>query len=271
MNETLRVACVQCNAGADLDAGIAAAEARTRAAVEQGARFVTLPEYFSQLDLRAGRLNVTAYAEAEHPALAAFRALAAELGVWMLLGSLPIAAGDGRAFNRSFLLDAEGHIVARYDKIHLFDVDLSEGERYRESDVIAPGDRAVTAGTPWGTVGLSICYDLRFPHLYRRLAKDGAAMLMVPAAFTRTTGRAHWHVLLRARAIENGAFVIAPAQCGEHGEGATYGHSLIVDPWGRVLADGGEEPGVVTAEIDLGEVARVRAKIPSLRHDRPFS
>ncbi len=271
MNELLRIACVQCNAGEDLDAGIAAAVAMTREAAALGARFVTLPEYFSQLDVRGGRLHLKAFEEARHPALVACRALAAELGVWMLLGSIPVPAADGRAFNRSILLDADGEIVARYDKIHLFDVDLSADERYRESDVIAPGDRAVTAETPWGKAGLSICYDLRFPHLYRHLAKEGAGMLMVPAAFTRTTGKAHWHVLVRARAIENGAFVIAPAQCGEHGEGATYGHSLIVDPWGRVLAEGGEEPGVVLADLDLGEVARVRAKIPSLRHDRPFS
>jgi len=241
----------------------------SRRAVDAGAQLITLPEYFSQLDIRGGQLRLDPFSEETHPALIAFRKLAEDAGVWALLGSVPIASGDGRIFNRSVLIDAGGDIVERYDKIHLFDVDLSEGERYRESEVVAPGSRAVVAATPWGLLGMSVCYDLRFPHLYRSLAKAGAEILTIPAAFTRTTGAAHWHVLLRARAIENGAFVIAPAQCGVHGEGETYGHSLIVDPWGRILAEGGEEPGVVMAVIDPADVDRARARIPSLRHDRP--
>ncbi|GIV59058.1 carbon-nitrogen hydrolase family protein [Rhodocaloribacter litoris] len=270
MDRRLTLACIQHSAGADLDANLKETTARVREAAGRGARLVGLPEYFSQLHLHRGRLQLTAYDEADHPALPVFRALASELGIWILLGSLPVSAPDGRAFNRSLLLDDAGRIAARYDKIHLFDVDLGRGEAYRESGVIMPGSRAVVAETPWGRLGLSVCYDLRFPHLYRRLAQAGAEILAVPSAFTRTTGQAHWHVLLRARAIENGAYVFAPAQCGTHGDGATYGHALIVDPWGRVLADAGDTPGLILAEIDLDEVARVRARIPSLRHDRPF-
>ena len=194
-----------------------------------------------------------------------------ETGAWLLIGSLSIAVEGGKVANRSLLVDPTGNIVARYDKIHLFDVDLGETESYRESATIAPGDRAVLAETPWGPLGMTVCYDLRFPQLYRTLAQRGALFLSIPAAFTRTTGRAHWHILQRARAIENGAFVFAPAQCGTHAEGReTYGHSLIVDPWGAVLADGGEEPGIVFAEIDPAAVASARNRIPSLRHDRRF-
>jgi predicted amidohydrolase len=185
---------------------------------------------------------------------------------------LGVTTPDGRTWNRSYLLDPEGAVRARYDKLHLFDVDLASGESYRESAVIAPGDRAVVAATPFGGVGLSVCYDLRFPQLYRALAKAGACVLLVPAAFTRTTGKAHWHVLLRARAIETGCFVVAASQCGEAPDGrlARYGHSLVVSPWGEVLADAGAEPGHVTATLDLEQVARARAMIPALRHDRPF-
>jgi predicted amidohydrolase len=184
---------------------------------------------------------------------------------------LAIRRDDGRVANRSLLVDATGHVAARYDKIHLFDVDLGPSESYRESDVIAPGDRLVVAPTPWGRLGLSVCYDLRFPHLYRALAKAGADFLAIPAAFTRTTGAAHWHVLVRARAIETGCYVLAPAQCGTHAEGRlTFGHSLIVDPWGTVLADAGGETGVITAEIDAAQVAEARRRVPALSHDRAF-
>ncbi len=183
-----------------------------------------------------------------------------------------MAAPVGRVWNRSYLVDAEGEIRARYDKIHLFDVDLAGGEGYRESVVIAPGDAAVIAETPFGGVGLSVCYDLRFPQLYRALAKTGASILLVPAAFTRTTGKAHWHVLLRAWAIETGCFVVAASQCGEAPDGrlARYGHSLVVGPWGEVLADAGEGPGAVTASLDLAQVEQARGAIPALRHDRAF-
>ena len=189
----------------------------------------------------------------------------------MLAGSLAVRLPDGRVANRSVLFDKEGRVAARYDKIHLFDVDLGNGESYRESATIAPGDRAVIAKTPWGPIGLTVCYDLRFPHLYRTLAQRGANFIAIPAAFTRTTGQAHWHVLQRARAIETGCYVFAPGQCGTHAEDRqTYGHSLIVDPWGAVLADGGEQVGIITARIDPAQVAAARRKIPALTHDRPF-
>jgi predicted amidohydrolase len=179
---------------------------------------------------------------------------------------------DTKTANRSFLIGPDGRIAARYDKIHLFDVNLPSGETYRESNTVAPGDDAVVANLPWARVGLSVCYDLRFPQLYRTLAKAGAEILTVPSAFTETTGKAHWHVLLRARAIENACFVMAPAQGGEHANGRrTYGHSLIVGPWGDIIAEGGIDPGIVAAELDLGEIAAARGRVPALNHDRPYS
>jgi predicted amidohydrolase len=263
------VACVQNCASDDRDATVVASEMLVREAAGR-AQLVCLPEFFSCLALRERRLITDPHPENAHPVLERFLALAASLETWLLLGSLAVKARDGIK-NRSYLIDARGGIAARYDKVHLFDVDLKDGERYRESDTFAAGGSAVTAATPWGRMGLSVCYDLRFPQLYRRLAQAGAEFLTVPAAFTRTTGQVHWHVLLRARAIENGSYVFAPSQCGQHGEGETYGHSLIVDPWGEVLADGGEDPGVIFAEVDTARVAEARRMIPSLRHDRPFA
>lgn len=268
---TVTVACIQNTAGPDVEANIAETTALVREAAGKGAELVALPEYFSALASEGPKLTMPAFEEAAHPALPAFTALSKELGLWSLLGSLPIAVGGGRVANRGYLIDPDGAIAARYDKVHLFDVDLPSGEQYRESATIEPGGDAVLGETPWGKIGMSICYDLRFPQLFRTLAQAGASILTVPAAFTKITGEAHWHVLLRARAIENGCFVIAPCQCGEHeGGGKTFGHSLIIDPWGKVLADGGEKPGVVLAEIDPAEVARVRAMVPSLTHDRAY-
>jgi len=193
------------------------------------------------------------------------------LGVWLLIGSLAIKVSDTKTANRSFLIDPKGGIAAQYDKIHLFDVDLPSGETYRESNTVAGGNRAILAETSWGRLGMTICYDLRFPHLYRALAKAGAFLLTVPSAFTETTGKAHWHTLLRARAIENGAFVVAPAQGGTHANGRkTYGHSLIVAPWGEVLAEAGTDPCVIVAEIDSARVTDARTRVPSLKHDRDF-
>ncbi len=207
--------------------------------------------------------------EAANPALAAFRNLARETGAWILVGSLAIKVEASRLANRSFLLGPDGVIAARYDKIHMFDADLKNGESYRESALFRPGEDTVLAALPWGTLGMTVCYDLRFPHLYRALAQAGADFLSVPAAFTVPTGKAHWHVLQQARAIENGCFVFAPAQWGEHAEGRkTYGHSLIVDPWGEVLADAGEGIGFITAEIDPARVEEARRMVPALRHDR---
>ena len=272
MVSTVTVACVQNSAGPEIEASMAEATRLVRAAHDRGAELICLPEYFSCLKTSDDQFVVGALSEAAHPALPHYRDLARELGVWLLLGSLAVKAGPDKVYNRSYLIDASGGIVSHYDKLHLFDVDLADGESYRESAAVAPGDRAVVAPTPWGPVGLSICYDLRFAHLYRALAQAGAVFLTVPAAFAQTTGQAHWHVLLRARAIETGCFVLAPCQCGTHGGGRpTYGHSLIVDPWGRVLADGGEEPGIIVATVDTAEVTKARSMVPALQHDRPFA
>jgi predicted amidohydrolase len=262
------VACVQNCATRDREATVADAAARVREAAGR-AQLVCLPEFFSCLSLENRQLFADPHVESVHPVLETFRNLAASLDVWLLLGSLAVDTGNG-VRNRSFLLNDRGGVAARYDKVHLFDVDLKDGERYRESEHFFAGGAAVTASTPWGTLGLSVCYDLRFPHLYRALAKSGADFLTIPAAFTRTTGQAHWHVLVRARAIENGSYVFAPGQCGRHGEAETFGHSLIVDPWGEVIADAGDQPGTIYAEVDAARVAEVRGMIPALRHDRPF-
>lgn len=210
--------------------------------------------------------------EDRDPALPAFCALANELDIWLLIGSLSIKLSDSKTANRSFLIDPGGNVAARYDKIHLFDVDLPSGESYRESNTVAGGASAVTADLPWGRIGLSVCYDVRFPQLYRSLAKRSAFLFTIPSAFTETTGRAHWHVLLRARAIENGSFVIAPAQGGLHANGRrTYGHSLIVSPWGDILAEAGTDPGIILAEIAPGASGEARARVPSLKHGQNFS
>jgi predicted amidohydrolase len=267
-----KIACVQHCAGQTLSANLEVLTRLIDQAVARGAGLVCLPEYCTAYGITDGRLAVGACAEAEHEGLRSLTDQARRQRCWLLIGSLGVLAADGRVLNRSYLVDPQGAVRARYDKIHLFDVDLARGESYRESDTIRPGETAVVVATPFGRLGLSICYDLRFPHLYRALAKAGAEVLFVPAAFTRTTGQAHWHALLRARAIETGAFVLAPSQCGAAPDGqlARYGHSLVVDPWGAVLADGGEDEGVIVAELDLGRVAEARRMVPALRHDRVF-
>ncbi len=271
MADLFKAACVQNCAGADMSATLDRSAELTRRARDEGADLITVPEFFSCLDVGDDGLQTGAAPEAHHPALPMFSDLARETGAWILLGSLGIDDGGSRLRNRSFMIDPAGVIQARYDKIHMFDVELGNGETYKESDVFEPGDKAVIAPTPWGLFGMSVCYDLRFAYLYRALAQAGASFLGVPAAFMRTTGQAHWHTLLRARAIETGCYVIAPCQSGQHGRAHTYGHSLIVDPWGRVLADGhGDEEDVIIAEIDPSRVEEARAKIPALRHDRPY-
>jgi predicted amidohydrolase len=214
----------------------------------------------------------SAIADEEHDAsLAGFRELARKHGMFIHVGSLAIKLSSEKAANRSFLITPQGDIAARYDKIHMFDVDLGNGESYRESRNYKPGDHAVISNLPWGVLGLTICYDLRFPALYRALAEAGATILAIPSSFTKPTGEAHWHVLMRARAIENGSFVLAAAQGGKHeSERETYGHSVIVDPWGRILAEGGTEPGFIMAEIDPAQVTKARSKVPSLQHGRRF-
>jgi predicted amidohydrolase len=272
MSAKFKAACVQVTAGRELAPNIETALRLGRKARAEGADFITYPENVTMIEPVGAEAVKKALPESEHPAIPAFRGLARETGAWILAGSLSIRTGAAKYANRSILFDDAGNIVARYDKLHLFDVDLAGGERYRESERIAPGDRAVVAATPWGLLGMTICYDVRFPQLYRALAKAGAAMFTVPAAFTEQTGRAHWHILNRARAIECGAFVIAAAQCGTHAQGRrTFGHSLIVDPWGEVLAEGGESEGVIVAEIDLAKSAEARRRVPSLQHDRAFA
>jgi Predicted amidohydrolase len=272
MSNTFVVSCIQNCASAEVEPNIKDTTQWVRAAHSAGADLVCLPEYFSCLEVGDQRILAKAFPEETHPALPHFSALAKALAVWILMGSLAIKVGPDKVNNRAYMIDASGHVVARYNKLHLFDVDLRSGESYRESATVRPGEEAVLAPTPWGFLGLSICYDLRFAYLYRALAQAGAKFLSVPAAFTRTTGEAHWHVLLRARAIETGCYVFAPCQCGIHAGGRqTYGHSLIVDPWGCILADGGEEPGFILAEIDPAKVDEARRRIPALRHDRTFS
>lgn len=267
----LTAACIQMRSGTEPEADLASATGMIREAARQGARFIATPEMTNLLDIRPGMARPKVRREADDESLPAFRALADELGVTLLIGSLAIALEDDERFaNRSFLIGPDGGLVARYDKIHMFDVEIGDGQTYRESRAYRPGEEAVLAKAPFGKLGLTICYDLRFPHLYRRLAQAGADILTIPAAFTRVTGAAHWHVLNRARAIETGCFVIAPAQGGRHEDGReTFGHSMIVSPWGEVIDElAGDEPGILMATIDLAEVAAARARIPSLGNDR---
>ena len=270
MAQSFKVALVQNRASADMDANLAECSDLVRKAHDQGADLICLPEMFSCLHSSDGKLDVGAHPEESHPAMQHFSDLAAELGTWIQPGSIAIEMPTKKLHNRAVMLDAAGSVVARYDKIHMFDVDLADGESYRESEVFESGDEAVLAPTPWGLVGLTVCYDLRFAYLYRSLAQAGASYLTVPAAFMRTTGKAHWHVLLRSRAIETGCYVFAACQWGAHGDAVTYGHSLVVDPWGEVIADGGESGGVVIAEVDPAKVEEARTMVPALRHDRPL-
>jgi predicted amidohydrolase len=269
---TFKVALVQMTSDREVEPNIETASRMIREARGAGAELILTPENTSMIEPHRKLILEKAKEESDHPAIPAFRALAAETGAWLLIGSLTIKLDEVSCANRCYLFSPAGEIVARYDKIHMFDVDLADGESYRESASFRSGNRAVIADLPFGRLGLTICYDLRFPYLYRALAQAGASFLSVPAAFTVPTGRAHWHVLLRARAIETGCFVLAPAQCGTHAEGRrTYGHSLVVSPWGEVLADGGEEPGLVLAEIDPAKVEEARRMVPALTHDRAFT
>ncbi|WP_300421455.1 carbon-nitrogen hydrolase family protein [uncultured Hyphomonas sp.] len=267
----VRVAGVQMRSGVEIAPNIAAASGLIRDAARQGAQLVATPEMTNLLDIRPGKARPKIVPEADDQTLGAMRGLAAELGIWMLIGSIAVTlAGEDRLANRSVLIAPDGSVRARYDKIHMFDVEVGDGQSYRESRAYRPGERAVLAETEFGKLGMTICYDVRFPHLYRKLAQAGAGILTIPAAFTRVTGKAHWHVLVRARAIETGSFVIAPAQGGKHEDGReTFGHSLIVSPWGEVLAEkADDEPGVILADLDLDAVAIARRRIPSLGNDQ---
>ena len=266
-----RAALVQLRSSRSVDANVEAAETLIRRAAQGGAVYVQTPENTALMELNSELTLQLAQTEDASAALSRFRALARELGIFLHIGSLAIRLDAKRMANRSYLIDPEGEIAARYDKLHMFDVDLAGGESHRESSHCHPGGKAVVVDLPFGRLGLSICYDLRFPQLYRALATAGAEFIAIPAAFTRQTGEAHWHVLIRARAIETGAFVLAATQGGLHENGrATFGHSLIVSPWGEVLAEAGEAPGVIFAEIDPAASADARARIPALKHGREF-
>jgi predicted amidohydrolase len=271
MSTTFTVGLVQMRSGLSPRANLDAAARLIEEAKNSGADYVQTPEMTNILEVKRERLFAAITPEESDESLATFRALARKLGIFLHVGSLAIKLAPEKAANRSFLIDRKGDIVARYDKIHMFDVDLAGGESYRESRNYRPGEMAVASDLPWGRLGLTVCYDLRFPTLYRALAEAGASFLAIPSAFTKQTGEAHWHVLTRARAIENGAYVLAAAQGGQHENGRdTFGHSLVVDPWGRIVAEGGTEPGVILAVVDPAEVTAARVKIPSLQHGRRF-
>jgi len=267
-----RAALIQMRSGRDMARNFADAADMIRQAKARGATFVTTPEMTNILEPDRPRLKSLVKAEVEDHCAAGFAALAKELGLWLNVGSLALKGDDDKLLNRSLLIAPDGSVSARYDKIHLFDVDLPTGESLRESRTYGGGNQAVVTPTPAGMLGMTICYDIRFPHLYQALAKSGAAFFTVPSAFTVPTGEAHWQVLLRARAIETASFVLAAAQGGRHESGReTYGHSLAVSPWGAVLAEGGTEPEVLMVEIDMAEVGEARRRIPALNHDRAFN
>ena len=268
---TFRAGLVQLRSGRAIAPNMEMAEALIRRAAAGGAVYVQTPENTSVMELETDRLLSVLDTEETSAPLAELRALAKELGIWLHVGSLGMKLPSGKIANRSYLISPDGEIAARYDKLHMFDVDLAGGESYRELRSFDPGGKAVLADLPWGRLGMSICYDLRFPALYRALATAGADFIAVPAAFTKQTGEAHWRVLLRARAIETGAFVLAACQGGLHENGrSTYGHSMIVSPWGEVLAEAGEDPQILLADIEPALTAETRANVPSLRHGREF-
>ena len=269
----LKIALIQLRTPANQAAAFAQAEPLVRQAAVDGAQFILTPEATNILERDRTKLFAALKPAEADPCVQGLIAMAAELKVWILIGSALVLREDGGAANRSMLVDPTGAVAATYDKIHMFDVDLPTGERARESEAYTPGAEAVVAQTPFGPLGLSICYDIRFPYLYRALAKAGAEILTVPAAFTRPTGEAHWEILLRARAIETGAFVLAPAQGGRHEDGrGTWGRSMVVGPWGEVLAQAADdEPGVISASLDLAASAKARASIPALANEREFS
>ncbi|PJE28023.1 hypothetical protein SAMN06297129_0455 [Pseudooceanicola antarcticus] len=278
MSTPVKAALLQITSGDDPEANLAMIQPMVTEAAANGAGFVLMPEVSNCLSNSRARQNEVLRPEDEDQTLKALRAQAADLGIWLLIGSLGIKTGDadGRFANRSFLVSPEGEVAAWYDKIHMFDVQVSAHETYRESDGYRPGDRAVVAQTPFGTIGMTVCYDVRFAYLHRMLAKAGATILTVPAAFSPVTGAAHWEPLLRARAIETGCYVLAPAQCGLHTkpgekERRTHGHGMVVAPWGEVLLDMGTEPGIGYVTLDPAEVESARRRVPALTHDRPVT
>jgi len=271
LTTTLSIACVQVSPNGDRLSNIDEAIAGVRRAAANGAKLIALPEYATLLHSRGRVMRDGAGSGENDEALTAFSAVALECQCWILVGSLTMRADNEKIYNRSYLFADDGSVVASYDKLHMFNATLPTGRVIQEGSLYEAGSRAIAAETPWGLLGLTICYDVRFPHLYRALAQAGAKMIAVPAAFTRATGRMHWHALLRARAIENACYIIAPATCGIHPDDhATFGHSLVVDPFGKIVLEAEDEPGVFEVEIDLSQVDIARALIPSLTHDRPF-
>ena len=271
---TFRAALIQITAGPDPATNAQQNAELVEEAAKAGAEFAMLPEVCNMIEPDRAALRQKVRAEDQDETITKLRDTAAKSGIWVLVGSAVVAPDgpDGKLANRSLLIDSNGDVQGRYDKMHLFDVNVGTEDVYRESDTYQGGDRLELVEMPWGHIGMTVCYDLRFPHLYRDYAKAGATMLTVPSAFTRPTGEAHWHVLLRARAIECAAYVFAPAQTGDHAGGRkTYGHGLIVDPWGEVIVDQGEEPGIAYAEIDIAKSTQVRSRIPALRHDRNYT
>ena len=266
-----KVGLVQMRSGVDPQANLATALTAIEEAARAGASYVLTPEMTNIMEVKRDRLFAAIADEEADPTLTALRDAARKHSIYVHIGSLAVKVSPDKAANRSFLIDRRGDVIARYDKIHMFDVDLTNGESYRESRNYRPGDLAVVSDLPWGRLGVTVCYDLRFPALYRALAEAGASFFSIPSAFTRQTGEAHWHVLIRARAIENGAYVFAAAQGGKHENGReTFGHSLVVDPWGQILAEGGTEPGLILADVEPAQVAAARSRIPSLHHGRRF-
>ena len=268
----LKVACIQTNSKSDPNINIREVSSLIRAARSNGAELITTPEVVGMLEPNREKALNKAQPENYHGVLREFRALSRDLAIWLLIGSISIKLSNGKLANRSFLINPDGQIIARYTKIHMFDVEVNDGSIYRESATYQPGTSACLARTPWGLVGLTVCYDIRFPALYRDLAKAGAKIIFIPSAFTEVTGEAHWHILQRARAIENGCFIVSAAQTGMHEQNRkTFGHSIIVDRWGIILADANKDVGFITADLDLNLVDEVRKKIPSLTHDREYS
>lgn len=271
MANLIKAACAQMTSGPDMAANLTQAETMIRSAAEQGATFVATPEVTDRMLPKKPENIGKALTEDQHPGIAHFAALAKDLGIWLLIGSMSIRISDTQIDNRTFLFAPDGRLASTYNKIHLYDVDLPTGESHRESNTVQSGSKAVIADCAGAKLGMSICYDVRFPHFFRDLAKSGAQIITVPAAFTMPTGQAHWETLLRARAIETGCFILAPAQTGDHGHNRqTWGHSVIINPWGEVIAKAGAEPEIIFADLDLAQVDKARHAVPSLKHDRDY-
>jgi len=271
MYKTLKIACIQSQPNSSIDYALSEALDFAKNAVSNGVEFLFFPEYCGGILSKNGKLKPPAMPEKTHTFLLGMQSFAKQNKVWIMIGSIAVTAQNGKIFNRGFVLDSSGKIISRYDKIHMFDIQLSPNQVIRESTFVSPGNEAAILKTPFGLIGHSICYDLRFPELYRKIAQAGAEIICVPSAFTKKTGEAHWHILNRARAIENGVFIVSPCSVGKiPGGGEAYGHSLIVNPWGQIIVDGGDEPGIVYAELNMTEVVEARTKIPSLNHDRSF-